>query len=114
MAMRRRVYVPALLLAVIVWMGFGTCTDSTDSTSANSTDSPSANAGVDAVVHYVNLEGGCWTITVDPNHVYQPLSLPAAFQKDGLAVRVDFKQRPDMASFCMVGPLIQILSISPR
>jgi len=103
--MAGRLSVPALILAAFVAAGFGGCPDTTD---------PGAGAGIDAVVHYAPIEGGCWTLTVAPRKVYQPLDLPADFRHDGMAVRVEFKERPDMASFCMVGPLVQILSISAR
>jgi hypothetical protein len=106
MAMTRRWSVPALILAAFVAAGFGGCPDSTDPAGSG--------AGVDGVIHYAPIEGGCWTLTVPPSHVYQPIDLPAAFQHDGMAVRVAFKERPDMGSICMVGPLVQILSISAR
>ncbi|HUL04645.1 MAG TPA: hypothetical protein VLV16_15590 [Gemmatimonadales bacterium] len=104
--MSRRLLVPALTLAALLLSGFAGCPDSTDPASSG--------AGVDAVVHYVNVEGGCWTIHVDPNQVYQPLNLPTEFEHDGLAVRVEFQQRNDMATYCMVGPVVQILSIHTR
>jgi hypothetical protein len=66
-----------------------------------------------ATVRFTNVEGGCWTITQDQRS-YQPLNLPAEFLHDGLRVRVTFVRRDDRVSFCMVGPIIQILSIETR
>jgi PKD repeat protein len=70
--------------------------------------------GVNATVRFLNLEGGCWTITPDERVHYLPLNLAPQFKRDGLKVRVDFAQRNDYASTCMVGPVIQIHSITER
>ena len=70
--------------------------------------------GVNATVRFLNLEGGCWTITPDERVHYLPLNLTAEFRRDGLRIRVDFVQRNDYASVCQVGPVIQIRSISTR
>jgi len=70
--------------------------------------------GVNATVRFLNLEGGCWTITPDERVHYLPLNLAAAFKRDGLRVRVDFLERNDYSSVCQVGPVIQIRSISIR
>jgi len=66
-----------------------------------------------ANVRFSNVEGGCWTIEQDQRD-YQPMNLPAEFQRDGLPVRVTFVRRDDRVSFCMLGPIIQLLSIEPR
>ena len=70
--------------------------------------------GVNATVRFVNLEGGCWSITPDERVHYLPLNLATEFKRDGLKVRVDFVQRNDYVSVCQVGPVIQIRSISTR
>ena len=70
--------------------------------------------GVNATVRFVNLEGGCWSITPDERVHYLPLNLATEFKRDGLEVRVDFVQRNDYVSVCQVGPVIQIRSISTR
>jgi len=72
-----------------------------------------SRAGVNASVRFVDLEGGCWTIAVHDTH-YEPLNLPAAFKRDGLPVRVAFRQRDDYGSVCQVGQIVEILSIQPR
>jgi hypothetical protein len=66
-----------------------------------------------ATVRFIDIEGGCWTITQDQRS-YKPLSLPAEFQHDGLQVRVTFVRRDDLVGFCMVGPIVQLLSIQSR
>ena len=64
----------------------------------------------EATVRFVDIEGGCWTIVHD-QRVYSPLDLPAEFRRDGLRVRVIFERRDDYGSICMVGPIVQLLSI---
>ena len=66
------------------------------------------------IVRFLNLEGGCWTLTREEHVYYQPINLPDEFKQDGLRVRVDFTERPDMASICMVGPIVEIRSIEAR
>ena len=68
---------------------------------------------VNASVRFLNLEGGCWTIAVAEQH-YLPLNLPADYKRDGLEVRVEFRQRDDYGSICMVGPVVEILAIQAR
>jgi len=67
--------------------------------------------GVEATVQFLDLEGGCWTITPDQRVHYLPLNLPAEFKRDGLRVQVDFVRRDDYGSVCQVGPVVEIRSI---
>lgn len=69
--------------------------------------------GTDAVVRFVNVEGGCWRLDVGSTH-YEPLNLPAAFKTDGKPVRVAMRTATDVGSLCMVGTLVYVDSISPR
>lgn len=68
---------------------------------------------VDATVEFLQVEGGCWSIKTAED-VFQPINLAQEFRQDGLRVRVSFKQRNDMGSVCMIGPLVEILSIRTR
>lgn len=77
----------------------------------NLQEPPQPDPGVNAVVRFLNLEGGCWTITPDERVHYLPLNLPAEFKRDGLRVVVDFEERNDYGSVCQVGPVVQIRSI---
>jgi len=72
------------------------------------------HAVVDATVQLLNLEGGCWTLAVGENVHYLPLNLADSLRRDGLAVRAELVRRDDYASICMVGPVVQILSIQTR
>jgi len=64
-------------------------------------------------VQFLNLEGGCWTIEVRDQH-YLPLNLPAEFRRDDLEITTEMRVRNDYGSTCMVGPVVEILSIRRR
>ena len=72
------------------------------------------HAVVDAAVEFLNVEGGCWTIEVSEHVHYLPLNLPQEFRQDGLRVRAEILRRDDYGSTCMVGPVVEVLSIRRR
>ena len=102
MALRTRVYVLLITVAAIGCSGSPT----------SPLDASRAGA-VNASIRFLNLEGGCWTVAIAQNY-YLPLNLPAQFKRDGLPVRVAFRERDDYGSVCMVGPVVEILSIQSR
>ena len=65
----------------------------------------------DGVVAYTTVEGGAWLLESDAGETYEPLNLPAAFEEEGLRVRVEAELREDLGSFIMVGPVIEIEKI---
>ena len=68
---------------------------------------------VNGTVRFITFEGGFWAIRGDDNVTYDPLGgLPAAFQSEGLRVRIEARRRNDMASIHMAGPIIEIISIN--
>jgi hypothetical protein len=72
-----------------------------------------AASAVDAVVAFVDVEGGCWAL--DTRSVrYEPIGLPPEFRVPGLAVHAVVTPANDAGSFCMVGRLVRILSIEKR
>jgi hypothetical protein len=78
--------------------------------------SPAAPAGAAAIVgtvHYYTLEGGFWAVHGDDGMTYDPLGgLPAEFQRESLRVRATVRFRQDLSNTHMVGPIVEILSIS--
>ena len=62
---------------------------------------------LDAVVQYVDVEGGCWRLHTDSLD-YEPTGLDAAFRQDGMAVRAAVIPRDDLGCFCMVGRIVEI------
>jgi hypothetical protein len=74
----------------------------------------SKRAVVDASVEFLNVEGGCWTIEVGEHVHYLPLNLPEEFRSDGLKIRTELLRRDDYGSTCMVGPVVEVISIRRR
>lgn len=67
---------------------------------------------VTGTVRHYALEGGFWAIRGDDSTTYDPVgALPAGFQQDGLRVKLQAKVRTDLASFHMIGPIVEIVSI---
>lgn len=60
---------------------------------------------------YVSLEGGFYGIKGDDGKAYDPLNLPAEYQKNGLRVRFEAKELKNLASFHMWGVIITIVHI---
>jgi hypothetical protein len=74
---------------------------------------------ITGTVQYVQLEGGFWAIEgrsadTASTETYEPINLPESFERSGLRVGVRAKQRNDLGSYRMVGPVIEIRSIEPR
>jgi hypothetical protein len=105
MTMRRGVW-PARRLRVccVTVIGLGAVA------ACGSDDPPVTDPGavvLDAVVQYVDVEGGCWRLHTDSLN-YEPMSLDAAFRQDGMAVRAAVIPRDDLGSLCMVGRIVEI------
>ena len=67
----------------------------------------------DGVVRFVEVEGGCWVI--DAGEVtLEPTNLTQEFQVDGLPVYFEAEERPDLASYCQVGQIVELKSIRVR
>ena len=62
-------------------------------------------------VTFYSFEGGFYAIRGDDEVTYDPLNLPDAFKRDGLRVFFQARIRRDLASFHMVGPVVEILKV---
>lgn len=63
-------------------------------------------------IQYYTFEGGFWAVRGDDGITYDPLGgLPPEFERDGLRVWLEAKLRPDMGSFHMAGPIVEIIRI---
>lgn len=69
---------------------------------------------IDATVQLIPLEGGCWAIKPNDQTTFEPMSLPSVFQRNGLQVTATLRRRHDMASICMIGPIVEVLDIRTR
>lgn len=59
-------------------------------------------------LHYREFEGGCWVLEVG-NKTYQPDSFDSRFYRDGEKVKVKGLLRPDVFTFCMTGPVVEVV-----
>ncbi len=64
-------------------------------------------------VVYVPIEGGFFGLIDERGKQYDPGSLPEPFRRDGLAVKVDARQRQASVGFHMWGQKIEVLEIQP-
>jgi hypothetical protein len=62
-------------------------------------------------VVYVPLEGGFYGLKSDAGEKFDPVSLPAAFRRDGLRVRVTARLLPRSVGVHMWGAKIEIIAI---
>ncbi len=63
-------------------------------------------------VSHITLEGGFFAIQADNGQKYQPINLAPEFAVNGLRVQVTARVRKDLTSLRMVGPLLEITTIS--
>jgi hypothetical protein len=86
----------------------------TEETPPPATPSPSTPEGefsVDGTVLKLPIGTGCWVIRTLEGTEYEPLNLKDEHRNEGMRVRAELRARSDMASTCMVGTTVEILSI---
>lgn len=66
---------------------------------------------ITGTVHRLEVEGGVWVIRNAQGTQFNPINLPDAFKKEGLAVEAEARRRDDMASIGMVGPIVELWRI---
>jgi len=107
----------AVLLFSLLSCGSSDGNESRPYSSGSGSGHGSGNSGEDdivngnGVVQFVDVEGGCWRIVGDNGIHYEPINLSDEFRKDGLAVQFEVKFRRDLATVCMVGVIVEIVSI---
>lgn len=79
---------------------------------ANVTDAASL-VDADGVVRYVSLEGGFYSLESIQGK-FDPMNLPAAYQRDGLRVHFVGVVRHDMGSTHMYGQILELSDIRKR
>jgi len=75
---------------------------------------PDDQVRVTGTVQFVNVEGGCWRVLGADGTSYEPTNLSTAFRIDGLPVTLVLAPAKNAGSYCMVGELVDILSIERR
>ena len=68
---------------------------------------------VTGTIVYETIEGGFWAIRGDDGTTYDPTSLADQYKTQGLRVAATIVVRPDLASFHAVGPIVDVVAITP-
>jgi hypothetical protein len=67
---------------------------------------------VTGTARFFSIEGGFWAVRGDDGVTYDPVhGLPTEFQQEGLRVYLVARERRDLGSYHMVGPIVEIVSI---
>ena len=67
---------------------------------------------MDGTAEFYNFEGGFWAIRGDDNVTYDPIGgLPAEYRESGLRVHLRARERTDVGSVHMAGPIVEIISL---
>jgi heat shock protein HslJ len=69
---------------------------------------------VAGTVHRLDIEGGVFVIENAEGTRFNPTNLPEAFKVEGKAVEAEARQREDVMSLGMVGPIVELLRIRER
>jgi hypothetical protein len=72
-----------------------------------------ARINTTGTVRHQSLEGGFWGIIADDGRRFDPMGLDAAFQKEGLRVRIEAMPETDMMSTRMWGTMVTLTKIEP-
>jgi hypothetical protein len=75
---------------------------------------PDDQTHVLGTVQFVNVEGGCWRVLGTDGTSYEPTNLAPSFRVDGLEVSMVLTRATNAGSYCMVGQLVELVSIEKR
>lgn len=69
---------------------------------------------VDAVVRFIDIEGGCWVLELSSGQRVQPLGLPKDLYRDGLAISVQLEHAESTLTTCQTGIPMRVVSAEVR
>ncbi|MBV6521689.1 MAG: hypothetical protein MNPFHGCM_01833 [Gemmatimonadaceae bacterium] len=110
-ALRSRVAAIATMLSILACTGMGEA-NWVELPAVDTTSTPEIR--ITGTVHRLTLEGGLFVILDTAGTQYNPSNLPPAFQVDSLPVEADARQRDDLMSIGMVGPMVDLVRIRRR
>ena len=64
-----------------------------------------------ATVIYYEVDGCKWMLLLPNGDKLQPVELEEVFQKDGLKVKIAYREKPDAISICMAGKVVDLIRI---
>ena len=68
----------------------------------------------EAIVRFVEVEGGCWALVAPNGTSYEPRDLPASFRFDGRQVIATLRLDPQTGTVCAVGRPVLVISIQGK
>jgi hypothetical protein len=74
---------------------------------------PGKEIDAHGIVHFIDVEGGCWQFEDDAGRVYQPTGGPYYMYCDGIEGNLQGCLRPDLVSICQVGTIVEVLEFAP-
>ena len=75
-------------------------------------DTPSGVVVGAGTIHPSGVECSAWFVHADSGRKYELTNLDAEFQQNGLRVRFTVKKRSGVASTCMVGEIVDVLTMT--
>jgi hypothetical protein len=101
------------ILAILTAAALFACGGSTTPTSPNGTVVVTGDiVRGTGTVQFLSVEGGFFAIRGDDGVTYDPTNLPSGFQRAGLRVRFEARIRHDLGGIHMVGPIVDVISIT--
>jgi len=99
-----------LFLCAVV-MGISGCLDATNDPVEPPVSAPELVEGTGTILPS-QAECNSWYLGADSGALYELTQLDAKFQYVGLRVRFSVRERNDLASFCMRGTKVEVVSMS--
>lgn len=64
-------------------------------------------------VRAVGIEGGCWRFDADDGRHFEisRAGVPAGLLQDGKKATLELRARPDLMSTCMIGPIVEVVTM---
>ena len=63
-------------------------------------------------MHRIEIEGGCWQFESETGESYELVGDQSRkLQVEGRRAKLQIKPRPDLASICMTGKIVEVIEI---
>ena len=73
---------------------------------------PQGSISLDGVMQRTEIEGGCWVFQANDGQQYELVGDQAkSLHQEGRRAEIVVKTRPDLASICMVGRIVEVLEV---
>ena len=115
----KRVTIASIALIILLSIHFSSCCRQS---CAAKTETNKQQISVDyekqgftkATVVQLQLDGCSYVLQLESGKKLEPVNLSAELKKDKMNVWVKYKPKPDVASICMAGEVVEITTIAIR